>query len=64
MPIVVIILKRFGSMYLSVNFFTVSAASWFVVLCQGFSVVWLDIVILVGMGLVCFVTSLKLFRWE
>jgi len=31
---------------------------------KAISAVWLDIVILVGMGLVCFIASIKLFRWE
>lgn len=31
---------------------------------QGLGAVWLDIVVLVGVGLVCFAFSLKLFKWE
>ena len=31
---------------------------------KGLGAVWLDIVVLVGMGLVCFAVSIKLFRWE
>lgn len=31
---------------------------------KAISAVWLDIVILLGMGLVCFIASIKLFRWE
>jgi ABC-2 type transport system permease protein len=31
---------------------------------KGLGAVWLDIVVLVGMGLICFAISVKLFRWE
>jgi ABC-2 type transport system permease protein len=31
---------------------------------ESLAAVWLDIVVLVGVGLVCFVVSLKYFRWE
>ncbi len=31
---------------------------------QGLAAVWLDIVVLIGVGLACFALSLKLFKWE
>lgn len=31
---------------------------------KGIGAIWLDLAVLIGMGLVCFIISIKLFRWE
>lgn len=31
---------------------------------KGLGAMWPDILVLVGMGFVCFLASIKLFRWE
>ncbi|MHB8896302.1 MAG: ABC transporter permease, partial [Candidatus Geothermincolia bacterium] len=31
---------------------------------KGLGDVWLDIIVIGGMGLVCFIAAIKLFRWE